>query len=78
MQAERNMVKINQERVAALRELDAAYERIAELGARLSSDQCEPSSVRPGLVMAMPEVHFDRSSQDIAHAMAAASAVMCL
>jgi len=31
-QAQRNMVHINEERVAALQELDAAYDRIAQLG----------------------------------------------
>jgi len=34
-QAQRNMVHINEERVAALQELDAAYDRIAELGVNL-------------------------------------------
>ena len=32
MQAQRNMVQVNEQRVAALQELDAAYDRIAELG----------------------------------------------
>ena len=32
-QAQRNMVRINEERVAALQELDTAYDRIEELGA---------------------------------------------